>query len=473
MLNYAIVATKDKVRTRLPDSHIARFLDRFIFVALLALIALTAIPYGTVEPWWRAVFECIVFSLALVGVGEVWIKGWPREGLSALAPLMSLTLFILFQSLSLLSTTRVNAISVPLSADPYSARLFLLQFFALLLAGVLLLGHTSSRRRLSALVYLIIGVAFASALFGLLRKTLQQSPGFLLPYLMNKDSGFGQFINKNHFAFLMEMGIGLALGLVVGQVGAPRRTIFLLPIVAILWVALIYSNSRGGIVASLGQLLLLGIFLDPVRHLTKERTKGAWKRVQNLTGGFVVRVFLIVCLVTLFAYGVAWVGGEAVVTNLEMSSTEFTSQATNNHSNTSRKEIWSATWRMIKDHPLAGTGFGGYWIAITKYHRASGEITPQQAHNDYLELLASGGSIGGALVIWAVVAFLRKAGKRMRSPDPYCRAATLGALTGIFGVAIHSFVDFGLHITAIALVFITLIVIATARIHVESRGLSA
>ncbi|MGZ8842198.1 MAG: O-antigen ligase family protein [Pyrinomonadaceae bacterium] len=468
------MATNVEVATRQCKSPIARFLDRFTFCALLAVVALTAIPYGTVEPWWRAVFECIVFSLALVGFAHAWIAGeWPREGLSLLAPLLSLTLFILLQSLPLFSTTRPNVMNVSLSADPYGTRLFALQFFALIVAGVLLLHRTSSRRRLSALIYLVIGVALASALFGLLRKSSQQSPGFLLPYLTHKDSGFGQFINKNHFAFLMEMSIGLALGLVVGQVGSYRRTLVLLPIVAILWVALIYSNSRGGIMASLGQLLLLGIFLNPVRHLTKEHATSKWKRFQKLTGGFAVRVFLIVCFVALFAYGVAWIGGEAVVTNFEMSSTEFTDQATYDNSNTSRKEIWSTTWRMIKDHPLAGTGFGGYWIAITKYHRASGEMTPQQAHNDYLELLASGGLIGTALVMWAVVAFLRKARKRMRSPDPFHRAATLGALTGIVGVSMHSFVDFGLHVTAIALTFVTLIVIATARIRVESRGLRA
>jgi O-antigen ligase len=131
-----------------------------------------------------------------------------------------------------------------------------------------------------------------------------------------------------------------------------------------------------------------------------------------------------------------------------------------NNINSSRKEIWSATWKMIKAHPLAGFGFSGYWIGITRYHHASGEISPQQAHNDYLELMASGGLIGCALVAWFAVWFVKNARQRLRSPDPYCRAACLGALAGIFGVAIHSFVDFGLHITINTLLFFTLIVIA-------------
>lgn len=74
--------------------------------------------------------------------------------------------------------------------------------------------------------------------------------------------------------------------------------------------------------------------------------------------------------------------------------------------------------------------------------------------------MASGGLIGCGLVAWFAVSFVKNARQRLRSPDPYYRAACLGALAGIFGVAIHSFVDFGIHITINTLLFFTLIVIA-------------
>ena len=60
----------------------------------------------------------------------------------------------------------------------------------------------------------------------------------------------------------------------------------------------------------------------------------------------------------------------------------------------SRNEIWRATLKMFAAHPILGVGMGGYWIGITAYHDASGLMTPQEAHNDYLELLSSGGLIG-------------------------------------------------------------------------------
>ncbi|MGH9874958.1 MAG: O-antigen ligase family protein, partial [Pyrinomonadaceae bacterium] len=181
---------------------------------------------------------------------------------------------------------------------------------------------------------------------------------------------------------------------------------------------------------------------------------------QKFTGGVAVRVFLIACLIGLFAFGVSWIGGERVVNNFQLAATDFSQQEMQNNANTSRKEMWAATWQMFKAHPVAGLGFGGYWIGITKYHHASGEITPQQAHNDYLELMASGGLIGCALIAWFLVTFIKRARSSLRSQDPYYRAACLGALTGMFGVVVHSFVDFGLHITINALLFLTLLVIA-------------
>ena len=171
-------------------------------------------------------------------------------------------------------------------------------------------------------------------------------------------------------------------------------------------------------------------------------------------------LFLIACLIGLFAFGVSWIGGERVVNNFQLAATDFSQQEMQNNANTSRKEIWSATWQMFKRHPVAGVGLGGYWIGITKYHHASGEITPQQAHNDYLELMASGGLVGCALVAWLLIIFIKRTRLSLRSPDSYYRAASLGALTGMFGVVVHSFVDFGLHIAINALLFCTLMVIA-------------
>ena len=90
-------------------------------------------------------------------------------------------------------------------------------------------------------------------------------------------------------------------------------------------------------------------------------------------------------------------------------------------------------------------------------------MRPQEAHNDYLELLASGGLMGVGIGIWFVVAVLRRTRHNLRSTNRFRRSACFGATIGIIGVAVHSLVDFGLHMMVNALILTTLIVIATSK----------
>ena len=439
---------------------LVRSLSAIIFYSLLVLLPLTAIPYGTVEPWWVSLFECGVFMIAVLGIVQAFIADdFKLHDLKLFAPLLALTLFVLFQSLMILPGRAQEISNVAISTDPYGTRMFALKLFALIVFGFLLLRHSSNERRLRRLIYVVIAIGVASALFGILRKSFQQDAGFLLPGLPNNNRGFAQFINRNHFAFLIEMTFGLTLGVMIGEAGRRRKLIVFAAIAILLWASLVASGSRGGILATFCQVLFLGVLLDPVRHFLKH-SKTDRTRLQNLLGGVALRVLLIVCLVAAFAYGVVWIGGESVVTNFELAAPNFSQQGQDQRENTSRKQIWASTWDAFKANPIAGVGAAGYWIGIRKYHDATGEYTPQEAHNDYLELLASGGIIGTALVIWFLAVFLSRARRSLKSSHWFPRAASLGALTGLFGVAIHSFVDFGLHITSNALIACALLVIA-------------
>jgi O-antigen ligase len=120
---------------------------------------------------------------------------------------------------------------------------------------------------------------------------------------------------------------------------------------------------------------------------------------------------------------------------------------------------------MFAAHPIAGAGFGGYWIGITAFHDASGSLTPQEAHNEYLELLSSGGLIGFAIGVWFAVVVVRRVRARLIYEYGRLRAIRLAAVLAIAGVVVHSLVDFGLHMMSNALVFIVLIAIATASMN--------
>jgi O-antigen ligase len=451
---------------------IAHLLDPTIFAGLLALITLTAIPYGTVHPWWQAFFECTVFALAALWIIDGLHSGnWSVREHRMFLPLVALTVFVFIQSLTLWGVIMGTAYAI--SADPYETWRVTLNLSALTLAAALLIRYTSSPRRLRMLVYTIIGIGVASAVFGIARQ-MGQGDAYIpfLPRLW-PGRGYGQFINQNHFAFLMEMALGLVLGLLVGRGIKRDRLLIFLSAALTMGAALVLSNSRGAVFAMLCQLLFLVLILGAVRphRESSEHSSGPYFRVQRFTNSIIGRALLIVCLLVAVIVSIAWLGGDQLANRMETMERDF-SDGSSLRINVTRWDMWSATWKSIKDHPLVGVGFGAYPVAISKYHDGSGDLRPRQAHNDYLDLLACGGVIGFSLVAWFIIAFIKQLPRRLRSSDPFRRSACLGALVGIFGVAVHSLVDFGLHITANAVVFTSLIVIATLNEPVEERRLS-
>lgn len=401
--------------------------SKIIFGLLLCILIIATIPYGTIEPWWKAAFICSVFGVCILAVVEIalktfyvdlWLPVWPMLALSALAFVQSWT---------------------RISADPYETRFFVLQLLALTAFLALLFRYGATEQRMRMLIFVILGVALVSALFGTLRQTTQHDVGFVLP-LLRPNQGFAQFVNKNHFAFLMEMAFGLVIGLVIGE--RARQNLIYLAFLPPLWVGLVLSNSRGGILAMLVQVVIAALLL------TKQ---------------LALRAALVVALVAGVLAGTLWVGGDRLMSNFEHASSEVATDA--NSEGASRKEIWRATLKLFAAHPVLGAGLGGYWIAITAYHDASGTLTPQEAHNDYLELLASGGVVGFALGVWFVVSVVRLVRKNLWSNAGSARAIRIGAVLGLAGVAVHSLVDFGLHLTANAVIFLALIMLATATIE--------
>ena len=411
-----------------------RVIRGVIFAALLALIVIAAIPYGTVEPWWKAAFVCAVFAiciLAIVDSGSLeFLNG------SILVPMLALSALAFVQTIAF-GSEQVAGVTIrnTISADPFQTRFFALQMLALTAWLTLLYRYVNTEQRVRVLVYTILAVAVVSAVFGILRQATQQQTGFVLP-LLRQNQGYGQFINKNHFAYLMEMAFGLGIGVALMK---RERLLIYLALLLPIWTALVLSNSRGGILAMLVQFVSAALLLSS-RGLTA------------------LRVVLLVVLVAGVLLGTFWMGGDRLASNFENASSELSS---GDRAGVSRNEIWRATLKMFAAHPVTGVGLGGYWIGITAYHDASGLMTPQEAHNDYLELLSSGGLIGFAIGVWFAVSVIRAARANLTIDTGYMRALRFGAVIGIIGVAAHSLVDFGLHILINAIIFLSLIMIAT------------
>src|SRR5258707_11696397 len=298
-------------------SKLPAFVEPFIFYSLVVIIALVAIPYGTVEPWWEAVFECAVFALGLLWIAHGLFSGaWIKGSVRIFHPMIALVALALVQSLPLWQMDWAgNKVWYAISADPFESRRFALKTGALIPAGVMLVRYTANRRRLSVLVHAIIGVALATALFGIVRRGMQHAPGFGLP-LLRPGIGYAQFINKNHFAYLMEMAIGLVAGVAIMRSEKRERLLIYLAAFLMLWVALVLSSSRGGLLAMVAQVVCApAIFLDS-RARVADGAK-SWTR------SVAVRVAMIGALLIVVAGGGVWLGGDQLATGAETASLEI------------------------------------------------------------------------------------------------------------------------------------------------------
>jgi tetratricopeptide (TPR) repeat protein len=102
-------------------------------------------------------------------------------------------------------------------------------------------------------------------------------------------------------------------------------------------------------------------------------------------------------------------------------------------------------------------------------------MSPDRAHNDYLNLLADWGTAGGIIVLAGMVTFgvgLRKTWKHVRpSENDFGRrlsnrfAFFLGASAGLLALAVHSVVDFNLHIPANAILGVTLLALLSSNLR--------
>jgi len=456
------------VRTR-----VALLLECVAFYGVLTLLALTTIiPTRGPEVWWARGFECGIFGLATVWIIEGLLSGtWGVRGRSMLLPLLVVTTFAFVQTLPWWSfgsgSIGVDGVAwKTLSLDPYETRRVVLKFLAYVIFFALLLRYTHSKYRLRVLLYVVIGIGLASAVYGLARQGLQRTPDFILLHV-SPHPGYAQFDYHNAFAFLMVMCVGLLLGLLIRGGVRRDRVLIYLAIALPFWTALVLSKSRGGILSMISQIPFLVILYGTGGRSREdlEMERGGHNWFLRATAPMVVRAALVLGLVVTIASCALWVGGDSLVN--KFGQDEITAEG--GLAGLRRIDLWRETLPLVRANAVTGVGFGAYWVAIDKYLNTSGRMKPFNAHNDYLDLLASGGLIGVAVAGWFVFAVIRRARTQLRSSDVFRRAACAGALVGLFGAAIHSLFDFALQIPLNSLIFLVLIVIATAEIS-ESKS---
>ena len=435
---------------------------RLIVLVLCAAVVLSALAFGTVHPWTLAVFQAGAGLVVLLWALDAWSSRTLRFSRSLLQlPLAGLFVVGLVQLLPLggadpsvagLSSDAARTLSL----DPYATRMSLVQLAALAVyfSAALVFIDTPKRLRLVVRVVILFGALLA--LFGLLQFFLNpeqiywlRQPRYARP--------FGPFVNRHHFASYMVLMIGLPVGMLFA--GAVKKE--LLPLYAfaavVMTVALVATVSRGGLLG-LGAGVLFAAGLTALARRKGRDARGEDGEAEGRP--LLRRAGLQLAVVLLLIVGVlAFAGDELVSRTMET--------ITSGNVTSDRATFWRGARDIIRERPLLGVGLGAFGVAYTRHDPTPGAARLDQAHNDYLQIIADAGVVGAVLGLVFLVSLFRQGFARAGSEDRFRRGVAAGALSGCFGVLVHSFFDFPLHLAGIALLFLVLAALATVNGRVE------
>jgi tetratricopeptide (TPR) repeat protein len=343
----------------------------------------------------------------------------------------------------------LNPAVLPISLNPGQTRQELSRLLAvLLLFGVVRynIASPASLRRLSVAALVNGSLLSWFALFQSFSSPDRHTIYWKIPY---SGTVFGPFGCCNHFAFYVNLCIGLGFGLLLSSghggrgrypenrdlgfptpwnlLGSPKA-LWVSAALAFMFTGVACSLSRGGLVSLLATLSVFLAF-----GFLRSRRLSVW------TAGLVSLVLALGML--------AWLGLARVHDRL---ATVWEGKAFRE----SRLPIWSRLWPLAVEFPVWGTGYGTipYVEPLHRYDLATGDEICGHAENEYLEALVEGGTVRLALGLLAIGLVYRCGVRAVARPGIRGQVGLVfGALFAFTTLVIHSLVDFGLHIPAIAL----------------------
>src|SRR5215203_396773 len=361
--------------------------SKIIFVLLAVCLVFTALAYGTVHQPTIALFYLLAAAVVVLWAIDSFQTGFLRFNKSLLQiPVVGTILYALIQIIpfgTLEEVGGVSGIGRTISLEPYWTQLFAVHFLALFLLFAASLVYLDSAKRLRRLSTLLTIFGFAFAFFAILQAVLSPTKIYGI-YEIEYAKPFGSFVNRHNFAAFMEMTIAVPLGMLfTGAVQRDKRLIYLTA-VGLMGISLIMSGSRGGLVSLLAMVVFILILTN--------KTRGA--------GQPVLKIGLAVLLVAVIITGAILIGGESSLTRLAET-------AASDDITTNRTHIWSITLAVIKNNLPFGAGIGAFAAAYTPYDTMNGIERVEQAHNDYLQILADAGIVGLILAAFFIYQLFR------------------------------------------------------------------
>jgi O-antigen ligase len=155
--------------------------------------------------------------------------------------------------------------------------------------------------------------------------------------------------------------------------------------------------------------------------------------------------------------------------------------ASQERDDSARLSMWRPAIQIWRENIWFGAGPGHYNDRFRQYRPETVQAAPDRAHNDYLNTLADFGLVGLTLVCAALVLvavsvvrtwpFVRRSDSDLGGRSGSNKLAfVIGASSSLVAIALHSFVDFNMHVPANAILAITLMALLTSHARFATDG---
>jgi O-antigen ligase len=439
---------------------------RVFEASLFAAVALAVLAFGGTAPRFFAITQAVVLILGILQLFAGQSFSATRIRFPVTAPLLLIAL-VLLQTVPLpISLARIFGISVvnppghttfTLSAAPYETVSQMLALVTYLTAFCLVLMICLDNRAKKKLVLALLAMGVFEAFYGLIQYLTGWQQIFLYVKKFYLEDATGTYINRNHFAGLLEMILPFAVVFALQHVWTLRRRfeeehtsasellssadfpflVFWIFIAAAIFAAIVCSHSRMGILSTLASLIVV---------LTLAGTS-----VLSAKARVAVGVLFLLSMVGL----AVWVGIDPAITRFETLNEQYA------HPGQDRLSIWRDTLQLIRRHPLLGSGFGSFATVYPSVQTAFLNNVVDHAHCDYLEVVTELGLPGGILVFGGIFTVLGRSFRHCRNRvADFDKAISLACIGSIVAILLHSLADFNLYIPANALIFAMILALA-------------
>ncbi|HEY5043735.1 MAG TPA: O-antigen ligase family protein [Verrucomicrobiae bacterium] len=417
--------------------------ERGILFLVLGMLVFAPLAFGAVDAWAFLVVQGTAAVVFVLWAARLWL-GRSRKSKILWPPLAWVVLAF-----------TVYAVVRYFTADiEYVARLEFIQVLMFALLFFVIVNVLRGQEETDMVSFTLIAVATFISCYAV-AQLLAHSDQVWNMHSGNIARAGGTYISPNHLAGLLGMVLPLALAyLLVGRVKIVTRLLLGYAVLAMCAGLAVTFSRAGWVAAGSGVLLVLGILLGHRNH----------------------RLRAVILLAVLLAGGTVFVSTYLSKTVGYMNRVKSpTAEGPGLYDWSSRLTMWDAATRMWRDNPWWGVGPGLFDYRFREYRPETFQMRPDRCHNDYLNLLADWGAVGGIIVLAGIGIFIvglfktwphvRREENDFGTGQSNRFAFFLGATGGLFSLSVHSTMDFNLHIPANALVGVTLLALLASNLR--------